>query len=123
MSKEFNSQFIKRMKKILVGMIVSLAFITPAFADTDAVIVQGNGNPGTVSQPWGLTSDQSVHVTAGQQVSDASGFTVTCPTWEFGGCINVAATPWYATAMSATAQQLKSLGVLSQFPQFTYWAK
>jgi len=56
----------------------------------------GNGNPGLISMPWGLTGDQTPQVAAGTSFSDGRGHTFVCPWFFPAGCYDVTRTAWYA---------------------------
>lgn len=87
--------------------------------DGTCSLVQGNGNPATVSQAWGLTGAQSTVVPAGATITDEFGFSVQCG--RFDACIDLTRTDYYRNQMRDLARSLIATGQAGRFPMFSGW--
>lgn len=108
------------MKQTLLSFAV-LVVLSPvfAFADTATTTPNGNGNPFTVSQVWGLTGAETPIISAGSTTVDTHGVTVFCD--RLSPCSDLTRTSYYINSMLALARQLIASGQAARFPMFAGW--
>lgn len=97
------------MKKLLAVLpLLAVAFlVAPSLASADVVqcgqvdpatnLVRdcGNGNPGLIGMPWGLTGDQTPKFTSGTSVPDGYGHVLSCPWFFPAGCYDISKTQYF----------------------------
>ncbi len=106
-------------KSIILGL--ALFFVAGTALASDGTLSHSNGNPYKITQPWGLTQEQTVTVGIGDTITNEAGLSEVCTF--FHGCSDITKTDFYRNNMIETARQLIENGRLQFFPMFQYWGQ